>query len=184
MDLVGAKAVTAAPPSAAEWIARVFDDHADVIYTFASRRVGATIAKDVVSEVFLIALQRMASYDPFLGSERGWLFGIANNVVRRHWRSELRRMRALARQHETAAATDGMAASDARIDAARLLPRVMDVVVTLDDEDRELVVMFAWQRLSYQEIAEVLRVPIGTVRSRLHRVRVRLAADVEGSSDE
>ncbi len=69
-------------------MARLFDTHADVIFSYAERRVGATTAHEVVGDVFLIALDRLSTFDPTLGTERGWLYGIANNVLRHHWRSE------------------------------------------------------------------------------------------------
>lgn len=153
----------------------LFDEHAQVIFEYASRRVGGAVAREVVSDVFLIALQRLNSFDPSMGSERGWLFGIANNVLRHHRRSEVRRIRAYARSHVTAVAPDGTASSDARMDASAAVRRLAVVISDLDGDDRDLLAMYAWQGLSYQEIADVLRVPIGTVRSRLHRLRVRLA---------
>ena len=57
------------------------------------------------------------------------------------------------------------------------------MICDLPDRDREVVLLYAWQELSYAEIAEALDIPVGTVRSRLNRVRTVLrelrAADGE-----
>jgi len=55
-----------------------------------------------------------------------------------------------------------------------LLPRVADAIETLPDDERETLLLFAWEELSYHSVAEALELPIGTVRSRLNRARTRL----------
>jgi RNA polymerase sigma-70 factor (ECF subfamily) len=56
---------------------------------------------------------------------------------------------------------------------------VLDALAELRQEDRELVALFAWERLSYAQIAEALEVSVGTVRSRLARIRTRLRERVD-----
>ena len=97
MDASGEPTVQEISPHVRAAVGQRFDDHADAIFAYAARRVGPGLAVDVVSDVFLVALDRFESFDPDLGGARGWLFGIANNVLRRHWRTEARRLRALAR---------------------------------------------------------------------------------------
>ena len=63
----------------------------------------------------------------------------------------------------------GAAALDARV-----LPRVANAIEALPDGEREALLLFAWEDLSYQSVAEALELPIGTVRSRLNRARARL----------
>src|SRR5262249_19251082 len=55
-----------------------------------------------------------------------------------------------------------------------LFPRVADAIDALPSDEREALLLFAWEELSYQSVAEALEVPIGTVRSRLNRARARL----------
>src|SRR5262245_5262828 len=81
-------------------VAAWFDLHVDAVYRYVARRVGAHTARDVVADTFRVALEHFGEYDPSRGSERSWLFGIATNLVRRHWRTEERRLRT----HSTAAA--------------------------------------------------------------------------------
>jgi len=68
---------------------------------------------------------------------------------------------------------DGVAAS---LDAAALWPRVSELITELPDGERDALLLFMWEQLSYEEIAASLEIPIGTVRSRLNRVRRRLRA--------
>ncbi|MCU1394748.1 MAG: putative polymerase subfamily sigma factor [Ilumatobacteraceae bacterium] len=156
-------------------VARLFDLHAASIHRYAARRVGIDVAADVVSDVFLIALDRYDTFVPERGGARGWLYGIANNVMRRHWRTEQRCLAALAR-HDAASLpfVDPLLAVDRRIDADAEVERVVRNVAALPPEDRDLLTMFAWERLSYADIAEAMGIPVGTVRSRLNRVRRQL----------
>ncbi len=63
---------------------------------------------------------------------------------------------------------------DARLDAEAIWPRLAEALAGLPVGERDVILLVAWEELSYQEVAEVLDVPIGTVRSRLHRGRHRL----------
>ena len=60
------------------------------------------------------------------------------------------------------------------IDAAELWPRVADAVTALPEPERDALVLHVWEGLSYEEVADALGVPVGTVRSRLHRARGRI----------
>ena len=102
------------------------------------------------------------------------------NLLRRHRRSELRELRALAR---AGAPGDPDADGDAerRLDAQAAGPLLAEALAALEPRDRDALLLFAWSGLGYEEIADALEVPVGTVRSRLHRarrlVRARLAAE-------
>ena len=64
----------------------------------------------------------------------------------------------------------------AAADAVARWTRVMDAIGSLPEAERQVLLLFAWEELSYEEIALALGVPVGTVRSRLSRGRARLAA--------
>ena len=70
-------------------------------------------------------------------------------------------------------AADGRASARA-LDARVLFSRVADAIQALPDGEREALLLFAWEELSYQSVAEALELPIGTVRSRLNRARAHL----------
>ena len=65
-----------------------FRAHFAPVYRFIARRVGTALAEDLAAEAFATAYRRRASYEPSRGSLRSWLYGIAANIVRGHWREE------------------------------------------------------------------------------------------------
>jgi DNA-directed RNA polymerase specialized sigma24 family protein len=75
----------------------IFDRHFAEINRYLARRVGAALADDLAAETFVLAFRSRRRYDPRTADARPWLFGIAANLARRHWRTERRRLRAYAR---------------------------------------------------------------------------------------
>jgi RNA polymerase sigma factor (sigma-70 family) len=144
----------------------VFDRHVTSVYAFVQRRVGRDLAEEVTAEAFARAFESRGRYEAAQEHALPWLLGIASNVMRRHWRSERRRLAAYARavQHERPAAEPDVDGD------------VMRAVARLPRRQREVLLLAAWADLSYAEIAHALDLPIGTVRSRLARARSRLGA--------
>lgn len=161
--------------AAASVVAGWFDDHLTTIHRYVARRIGEHEAWDVTAETFKIALERFDEFDARRGHERAWLYGIASNLLRRHWRTEERRLRARARSAGTeVVAGDPLLAVDARVDAEREIDQVITAIGALDVDDRELLVLVVWERLSSADAARALGIPAGTVRSRLNRIRTQL----------
>ena len=158
----------------------VFDAHFDAIFAYLRRRVGEA-AEELAAETFARALEGLHRFDAGRGGELPWLYGIATNVLHGHRRTEARRLRAYARE----AGRAGPAASgpdlDAQADAACLARDAAQAIRKLSAGDRDALLLVAWAELSYEEAAAALGVPVGTVRSRLHRARaqVRAALDQE-----
>ena len=175
------RALPDALPSDTELIARsvddpaefapLFDRHAPTVHRYLGRRVGE-LADDLLSETFLIAFRRRAAYRPEHVQVRPWLLGIATNVVHGHVRTEQRRYRALARaaaEPERHGTDPGDSAE--RLDAQALRGPLAAALAGLKPRDRDALLLLAWGQLGYEEIAAALDVPVGTVRSRLHRAR-------------
>jgi len=165
---------------------RLFDEHAAGLRGYLARRVGPTIADDLVSDAFLTALRQRHVYDPARAGFRAWLYGIASNLVRRHVRDELRALRATARLNSLPAgpsdglAGDGLAGAVAeRLDARARVARLAGALAALSADDREVLLLTSWAGLSPAEIAIALDIPAGTVRSRLHRARRWLRANAD-----
>lgn len=164
----------------------LFDRHFAAVFAYVERRVGRERAEEIASETFRVAFQRRAAFVPVYESARPWLFGIASRLVRRAGRAERRQLRALARL----GAGDVEPGSDeraiARADAAVEGPALWRALGRLRRDEREVLVLVAWEGLSYQEVSLALGIPVGTVRSRLSRARERmrllLDADAEGES--
>jgi RNA polymerase sigma factor (sigma-70 family) len=155
----------------------IFDRHASTMLRYFGRRVEPAAAEGLLGEVFRIAFEQRASFDPSRASARPWLYGIAANLVGRHRRSERRRLHAMARL----AARQPIDQNDVvgehaagSLDAAEAWSRLAGTVDLLPAVEREALLLFAWENLSYDDIADALGVPVGTVRSRLNRARRRL----------
>ena len=151
----------------------IYDRHAAPLLRFLGRRAGAKVAEGLVGELFRIAFERRKTFDASRASALPWLYGIGANLLLKHRRAEARWLRASARMGAGLGAADGRA-SAAALDARLLFLRVADAIEALPDEEREALLLFVWEELSYQSVAEALELPIGTVRSRLNRARARL----------
>ena len=154
--------------------ATVYDRHAGTVFRFLVRRVGRGAADELLGDTFRIAFERRATFDLARSSARPWLYGIATNLVARHRRTESRRLRATARLAAGAPAEAPADRVAAAVDAASIWPDVMAAIADLPGPERDTLLLWVWEDLSYEEIAVALDIPVGTVRSRLNRARTRL----------
>ncbi|MEU4833290.1 RNA polymerase sigma factor [Streptosporangium sp. NPDC023615] len=152
----------------------VFDRYFAHIHRYVHLRLGEAAADDLAAETFLRAFRDRARFDLTRASARPWLYGIASNLVAEHRRGEARRYRALAR---SATATE-IAGHDERVaqrvSAAVMRPRLAAGLARLSAGDREVLLLVACAQLGYEEVAEALGIPRGTVGSRLNRARRKL----------
>ena len=167
-------ATTSSSSKDAERFTALFDSHFAPIHRFLYRRVGRDAADELAAETFAVAFRRRHSYDPARAGVRPWLFGIATNLVRHHVRGERRRLLAYARTGVDPVFQLDMEAVDSRVDAGALGPRLALGLASLRAAERDVLLLYAWADLGYEEIAQALSIPIGTVRSRLHRARRRV----------
>ncbi|MFD0206018.1 MULTISPECIES: RNA polymerase sigma factor [Saccharothrix] len=165
--------------------AALFDRHAPHIRRYLARRLGDQVADDLVAETFLTAFDKRQRYDRARPDARPWLYGIATNLVGRHRRQEARRYR------ESAADTAGRVHGDHADHADRVATEVTARAVRslligaldgLSAEDRDVLLLVAWEQLSYEEVAAALAIPVGTVRSRLHRARRKVREALGGQN--
>jgi RNA polymerase sigma-70 factor (ECF subfamily) len=147
----------------------VFDRHFQTVHAFADRRVGPDLAEEVAAETFARAYRRRDRYDGAYPDALPWLLGIASNLIRRHHRAERRRLAAYAR----AARHDPPAA------APEVAGELLEAVARLPRSQRDVLLLYAWADLGYQQIARALDLPVGTVRSRLARARSRLGGGAD-----
>lgn len=157
----------------------IFDRHHVSIYRYLIRRVNRVDAEDLTSEVFIRAFDQRSRFDQSYESARPWLFGIARNAFLNHRRrSQVRAANPLfdtdapVRDH----APDVAEAVDAQ--AALRDPALAKAVTELHPDIRETLLLFAVDELTYGDIAELLGVPLGTVRSRLGRARASIREQV------
>ena len=151
-----------------------FREHFPLVFRFISRRVGTAVAEDLAAETFATAYRRRASFDPGRGSLRSWLYGIATNLVRNHWRAEQHLLQLDARLVPEIDLPDSADVVEQRVIAALLAPRLAAALEVLTRDQRDVLLLHVWADLSHEEIAAALGVAPGTVRSRLSRARVVL----------
>ncbi|WP_033428775.1 RNA polymerase sigma factor [Saccharothrix syringae] len=162
-------------PDVTAAFAELFDAHARQLRGYLAGRVGESAADDLVAETFLVALKRRHSYDPERAPVKGWLYGIATNLVREHQRRETRGRRAVLRAVGRPEPDHGNRVA-ARVDAQRQAEVLARALADLRDEDRDALLLTSWAGLTPAEVAAALGENDSTVRSRLHRVRTKLQA--------
>jgi RNA polymerase sigma-70 factor, ECF subfamily len=142
------------------------------LYRYLRRRVGADAAEDLAAATFATAYANWERFDD-VRPVRPWLYGIAANLVRHHWRKERRMLRAYART----GIDPVLSADDEAVDRVEARSRRRELAAALAElrpQDREILLLHAWAELSDAEIAAALSLPLGTMKSRLHRTRERL----------
>ena len=166
----------AALAGSGEAMASLYRRHGGLVYRFTlqmSRDVA--VAEEITQEVFLALLTQMGRFDAARGALSTWLCGIARRQL---WKYLERREPGAMLDFEEEDAADLRCPNDGP--AELLLRRESVDAVRAGMEElapvlREVVVLCALEEMSYEEAAQVLGVPVGTVRSRLHRAKARLA---------
>jgi RNA polymerase sigma factor (sigma-70 family) len=156
----------------------IFERHAKRVYNHCFRRVADwAMAEDLTSVVFLEAWRKRESVHFVDESALPWLLGVATNVCRNATRSLRRHGAALQRLPKPETTDDLVIDLVERVDAEAQMKLVLECVSGLNRGDREIIELWAWDGLGYDEIAVALDIPVGTVRSRLSRARARLRND-------
>jgi RNA polymerase sigma-70 factor, ECF subfamily len=172
---------------AADERARSFEEealpHLDAVYRFALRLTGSPgEAEDLVQETYLRAYRAWDQYTPGTRA-KSWLFTIGRNAYLRERERDARREELVA-QAAREANTGGADLGETPLFAGRpdydpegdffrnlVDDRIFQAIDALPEEYREVVVLSDLEGLNYQEIADVVDAPLGTVKSRLFRGR-------------
>lgn len=164
----------------------LFERHAGRIYNYCFRRTADwALAEDLTSATFLIAWRSHGRGPLQAETAEPLLYGIATNVIRNRRRSLKRARNAfgrlpLPRAEEPDFAEDVAARLDDRVAMGRLL----GIFSKLPRREQDVIALCDWSGLTYEEAADALGLPIGTVRSRLSRGRRRLRELATGSGPE
>ncbi len=177
------------------WFRNLFDEHGSTVYRYFSRK-GFSLedSMDLTQETFLEALR---SWDNYRGdaSHRTWLFAIMNNV----WKQTLRKLSAAKRDAAVISFEDwildgeasrweeqtGLEAAGEPLDQALSRERsewVRDALVDLPESMRECILLRLDQGLKYKDIAALLKMPIGSVKSQLYQAREKLRENLAGKT--
>jgi RNA polymerase sigma-70 factor, ECF subfamily len=147
----------------------LFERHREVVFRVACRLTNSvSAAEDITQECFLGLLDAPGRFDPAKGSLRTYLYGAVRNQARRY-------------QGMRAGDVD---LEDTEIDDAAELSRaflqqeqshvIRQAISTLPLPQREALILFQYEELPLEEVAAILGIEIGAVKSRLHRARARL----------
>ena len=147
----------------------LFGRYREAVWQFFRRRTpDAGRAEELAQDTFVAILQGAGRYEQ-RGTFRSYLFGTAYNVLQADRRRNVHRV-------TDTLDSDPVAPGSADPDAAIW---VRTAIATLDDHDREVLMLREYEQLSYQEIADLRGIPLNTVRSQLFRARMALKTALE-----
>lgn len=161
---------------------RIFDSYFLALHRYVARRLGIDAAEDLVADVFLAAFKDRHRFDADRGSVRAWLYGIATNHIRRHHRQEIRTYRALSRVGISVSTESHEDRITALVSAQSVGCQLADALAGLSRGDRDVLLLVALADLSYDEVAQSLDIPYGTVCSRLNRARRKVRTALGGTN--
>ena len=164
----------------------VFERHYVRVRGYCMRRLGRGAGEAAAGEVFARAFTRRDHYHAAAGDVIAWLFGITTNVICEQRRDETQRLRLIVRLAGNGWAPPPETAADALEVFERGRPGrdAAAGLLALSPADRDALLLVAWAGLSYRQLAAIAELPLGTVRSRLHRARRTLRDHLdEGNRD-
>lgn len=153
-----------------EALRKLVCEHYSQVFRFCARRVGSQAAADVTQEVFLTMQQSIKRYEN-RSSFSTWLYGIAQNHCRNHSR----------KQKNSWLQLENWFAPSQPFEHKSIASVVLqEALGKLSDDHREVVVLHELDGMTYPEIANLLGIPEGTVKSRLHHAFQSLRTHVKG----
>jgi len=163
-------------------ISALYRRHGSLIYRFTLRiSQDPGIAEEVTQEVFLALLNQLDRFDPARGALSTWLCGIARRQLLKHL-GKFEDDRTGGGENdaiETESLDDSPMTMLIRQEAVASVWRGLN---ELPLPLREVIVLCELEEMSYEATATVLAIPIGTVRSRLHRAKARLASQLRNQT--
>lgn len=150
----------------------LFERHAATMLRYLQLRVGRDLAEELMAETFVRAFDARERFDMRRESALPWLYGIASNLIRMHFRTEERRLRA----YQAAAGLevqpgDSTEEGVERVHASELAPALAAALAALPAVQSDVLLLHTYAELTHGEIAEALGISASSVRKRLHRAR-------------
>jgi RNA polymerase sigma-70 factor (ECF subfamily) len=156
--------------------ALLYDRYAEQLYMYTRRRVGPDVAQDLVANTFLAAFRARGRYDPRRADARTWLYSILSKEIGSYYRKESARYRLYRRIRVDPMGEDPADRVGEAVTAAAARAPLAAALAGLSGRDRDVLLLVAWGDLTYDEVAQALAIPVGTVRSRLNRARRKVRA--------
>jgi RNA polymerase sigma factor (sigma-70 family) len=160
----------------------IFDAYFAEIHRYVARRLDVHAADDIAAETFHAAFRQRRSYDLSRDNARPWLYGIATNLIGRHRREEVRRLRAFERLPADRGADDEEEQIATRVSAHGAREGLAKAIAALPTGQRDVLLLIVLAELTQEQVAKALGVPPGTVSSRLDRARRKLRKALGGTN--
>jgi RNA polymerase sigma-70 factor (ECF subfamily) len=161
----------------ADALGMLYDRYQGAIYRYVLRMSGSeAIAEDVTQDVFMALMRDAAQYNPARGSLLAYLYGMARYRVLRRLERD-RQFVSIMDERERPESDEQLVSQDdpfAQLTRDEIIKIVRQAILALPAHYREVIILCNLQEMSYDEAAEVIGCPVGTVRSRLHRARAML----------
>ncbi len=172
------------PANNQEAFKRLYEKYSTRVLAYCVRRIGPDLAHDALAETFLVAWRR---FDDLPGGEDNlpYLYGVASKVLSNSRRSSLRRSRLASRLQSLG--VDHTADASTYVIQSDQNRRVLAAIAQLGKKDQEILMLYTWEEVSREKIAEMMGMTKPAVDQRIHRCYKRLArtfgnADVEPTS--
>lgn len=178
MDESDAGIVSRSTNGDAKAFGELFWRHNGAVHAYLARRAGRDTADDLVAEVWLRAFRDRSNFDLRYVDARPWLYGIARNVLNAHWRQLSKAPPLL-----PVVVSDPWPEFEKQIDEGERRTDLVNALNALSDDEREVLLLVAWERMSSASIALMLDVPASTIRNRLHRARTIMRAGLGSAVD-
>lgn len=157
---------------------QIVHEYSRRVYNLAYRFTGRhEAAEDLTQDVFVRVYRSLEQYDPQAGDLSNWLMRLARNLIIDDYRRRGRTPTELGEDlsdHEYHLESQ-LSRPDRGVERQERARQVHAAIAKLQPELRECVILRDIEELTYQEIVEILKIPIGTVKSRINRGRIELA---------
>ena len=145
------------------------------LFRIVGNLVKGPAAEDLVQDVFLAAFANLRKFDPAKGSFQTWIYRIARN----HALNAIKKKRELLLDEEPVIVDQHTADRELMVKQAyQRLDRTLD---QLPFDEKLIFVLAEFEGLAYADIARILELPLGTVKSKLFRVREKLRRELENA---
>jgi RNA polymerase sigma-70 factor, ECF subfamily len=166
--------------------ALLYQRHQAPLFRFALLRAGSRdVAADVVQDVFIALIEGKLAFDPMRGALSSFLYGVARNFLLKRDEAARRYVSINREVDEEESETDIEDTSPTPIErllASERAECVREALAQIAPHYRDVLILYEMQDLSYVEIADICRIDIGTVRSRLSRARAKFLQLMEMSN--
>lgn len=149
-------------PKSIDTLELLYTQHGPAILRYLHRLVGRKMAEDVLQDTFVQAVKHVDRLDTVV-SPRAWLFKVARNMAINHLRKK---------PVSIEVAWDSLVQWPPA--EGEDLEPMRRAIQTLSPDHRETLLLRWYDELGYEEIAQILQIPLGTVRSRLHHALQKL----------